>query len=115
MTVTMLPLAIAPIVYGYLLLKINPVRLLQIALAGLALSCLLLPLTQSFQQLITVRFCQGLILPAALTAMTSYIGQHYRYTFLSKAITAYILSTIAGGFLGRVVSATVSEYKRKSE
>ena len=32
------------------------------------------------------------------------------FSFLSKAITARILSTIAGGFLSRIVSSAVSEY-----
>lgn len=110
MTVTMLPLAVAPLVYGYLLLRINSLSLLKIALFLLGISCALLPLSQTFQQLLIIRFLQGLLLPAALTAMTSYIGEHYRYSFLSKAVTSYILSTIAGGFLGRVVSASISEY-----
>lgn len=110
MTVTMLPLAVAPLVYGYLLLRINSLSLLKIALFLLGISCALLPLSQTFQQLLIIRFFQGLLLPAALTAMTSYIGEHYRYSFLSKAVTSYILSTIAGGFLGRVVSASISEY-----
>jgi YNFM family putative membrane transporter len=110
MTVTMLPLAIAPLVYGYILLKVNTLKLLKWALAGLALTCFLLPLSRTFEHLLIIRLLQGLLLPAALTAMTSYIGQHYRFHFLSKAITAYILSTIAGGFLSRIVSSAVSEY-----
>ena len=110
MTATMFPLAVAPLVYGYILLKINTLKLLKWALWGLALSCVLLPLSGNFEQLLMIRLLQGLLLPAALTAMTSYIGQHYRFRFLSKAITAYILSIIAGGFLSRIVSSAVSEY-----
>lgn len=110
MTATMLPLAIAPLLYGYLLLRINSLSLLRLALLLLAISCALFPLAQTFQQLLIIRFLQGLLLPAALTAMTSYIGEHYRYSYLSKAVTSYILSTIAGGFLGRVISASISEY-----
>ena len=110
MTATMLPLAISPLVYGYILLKVNTLKLLKWALAGLAVSCVLLPLSGTFEQLLLVRLLQGLLLPAALTAMTSYIGQHYRFRFLSKAISAYILSTIAGGFLSRIVSSAVSEH-----
>ena len=110
MTVTMLPLAIAPLAYGYILLNADPLKLLKWAFLALAISCFLFPLATSFESLLFIRFIQGLILPAALTAMTSYIGQHYRFSYLSKAVSAYILSTIAGGFLGRVVSASVSEY-----
>lgn len=110
MTATMLPLAIAPLVFGYLLLRVNAIRLLKMTLAMLSVTCLLLPLATSFEQLLVIRLMQGVLLPAALTAMTSYIGQHYRYNYLAKALTSYILSTIAGGFLARVTSATISEY-----
>ena len=70
MTATMLPLAIAPLLYGYLLLRINSLSLLRLALLLLAISCALFPLAQTFQQLLIIRFLHGLLLPAALTAMT---------------------------------------------
>ncbi|TMO47952.1 MFS transporter, partial [Pseudoalteromonas ruthenica] len=41
MTATMLPLAIAPLVYGLFLAKQNPLKILRIAMIVLGFSCLL--------------------------------------------------------------------------
>lgn len=110
MTATMLPLAIAPLVYGVFLMRVAPLALLQGSFLLLALSCALFPLASSFSELLLLRTVQGAILPACLTAMTSYIGGVYKYNFLSKAITTYVFSTIAGGFLARISSAAINEY-----
>ena len=87
MTATMLPLAIAPLVYGLFLAKINPLLILRIAMVLLGLSCLLFIYVPSFELLLLVRFLQGLTLPAALTAMTSYIGMSYSADTLQKNMT----------------------------
>ncbi|MBB1386262.1 MFS transporter [Pseudoalteromonas sp. SG45-5] len=109
MTVTMLPLAIAPLVYGVLLAKHNPLLILRIAMVFLGLSCLLFIYVPSFELLLLVRFLQGLTLPAALTAMTSYIGMSYRADALQKNMTLYISSSIIGGYFGRVLAALFSD------
>lgn len=109
MTVTMLPLAIAPLVYGVLLAKHNPLLILRIAMVFLGLSCLLFIYVPSFELLLLVRFLQGLTLPAALTAMTSYIGMSYRADALQKNMTLYIGSSIIGGYFGRVLAALFSD------
>ena len=110
MTATMLPLAIAPLLYGVFLMRIAPLKLLQLSFFLLAVSSALFPLASSFSELLILRAVQGAILPACLTAMTSYIGGAYKYNFLSKAITTYVFSTIAGGFLARISAAAVNEY-----
>jgi YNFM family putative membrane transporter len=109
MTATMLPLAIAPLVYGVLLAKHNPLLILRIAMVFLGLSCLLFIYVPSFELLLLVRFLQGLTLPAALTAMTSYIGMSYRADALQKNMTLYIGSSIIGGYFGRVLAALFSD------
>lgn len=109
MTATMLPLAIAPFLYGLFLAKRNPLKILRIAMIFLGLSCLLFTLAPSFKLLLLVRFLQGLTLPAALTAMTSYIGNSYSNDTLQKNMTFYIGSTIAGGYFGRVLAALFSD------
>ena len=63
MTATMLPLAIAPLVYGLFLAKINPLLILRIAMVLLGLSCLLFIYVPSFELLLLVRFLQGLRSP----------------------------------------------------
>lgn len=109
MTATMLPLAIAPLVYGLFLAKRNPLLILRIAMLFLGISCLLFIYAPSFELLLLVRFLQGLTLPAALTAMTSFIGMNYQADTLQKKMTLYIGSTIVGGYLGRVLAALFSD------
>ena len=109
MTATMLPLAIAPLVYGLFLAKRNPLLILRIAMLLLGVGCLLFIYAPSFELLLLVRFLQGLTLPAALTAMTSYIGMSYQADTLQKNMTLYIGSTIVGGYFGRVLAALFSD------
>jgi len=110
MTATMLPLAIAPLFYGLLLAKRNPLQILRTAMLVLALSCILFIWATSFELLLTIRFIQGLTLPAALIAMTSHIGNNYQADTLQKNMTLYISSTIVGGYLGRVLSASFNDW-----
>jgi YNFM family putative membrane transporter len=109
MTATMLPLAIAPLVYGLFLAKCNPLLILRIAMALLGLTCLLFIFAPNFKLLLLVRFIQGLTLPAALSAMTSYLGMSYSADTLQKNMTLYIGSTIVGGYFGRVLAALFSD------
>ncbi|KTD98445.1 MFS transporter [Pseudoalteromonas sp. CR1] len=109
MTATMLPLAIAPLVYGLFLAKQNPLKILRIAMIVLGFSCLLFIWVPSFELLLLVRFLQGLTLPAALTAMTSFIGISFTADTLQKNMTLYIGSSIAGGYFGRVLAALFSD------
>lgn len=110
MTLTMLPLAIAPLLYGVLLNQRNLYRVLQWIMLILALSNALIPFTEQFWQLQTLRLIQGIALPAALTAMTASIALRYKDADISAKMSGYIGSSIAGGFLGRALAAGFSEY-----
>ncbi|CAM4425376.1 MFS transporter [Pseudoalteromonas maricaloris] len=105
MSATMLPLAIAPICYGLLLAKSNPLRILKWTMLLLALSSLAFASMTSFSGLLFTRLIQGLLLPAALTAMTGYIGQQFSGSQLKRNMSLYIGSTIAGGYFGRTLAA----------
>lgn len=109
MTATMVPLAIAPLIYGLILAKHNPLQILRYAMLGLAVSCIIFTLVPRFELLLFIRFIQGLILPAALTAMTTYIGMSYKADCLQKKMSLYIGSTIAGGYFGRVLAAVFAD------
>ena len=109
MTATMVPLAIAPLIYGLILAKHNPLNILRNAMLGLAVSCIIFTLAPRFELLLLIRFIQGLILPAALTAMTTYVGMSYKADCLQKKMSLYIGSTIAGGYFGRVLAAVFAD------
>ncbi|WP_105199429.1 MFS transporter [Pseudoalteromonas sp. T1lg10] len=110
MTLTMLPLAIAPLFYGVFLNRRNLYRVLQIVMLVLAFSNALVPLCTEFWQLQSLRLLQGLALPAALTAMTASIALRFKGEDINTKMSGYIGSTIAGGFLGRALAAGFAEY-----
>ena len=110
MTVTMLPLAIAPLCYGVMLSQFNPLSILRIALLTLAVSNLLFAYLDYFSGLLVCRLIQGLTLPAALIGMTSYIGITFQGDALQKNMTLYIGSSIIGGYLGRMLAANFAAF-----
>ena len=110
MTVTMLPLAIAPLCYGVMLSQFNPLSILRIALFILAVSNLIFASSDYFAGLLICRLIQGLTLPAALIGMTSYIGMTYQGDALQKNMTLYIGSSIVGGYLGRMLAANFAAF-----
>ncbi|RAZ26099.1 MFS transporter [Campylobacter hyointestinalis] len=103
-TSMMTPLAFASIFYGYLLEKIEIKKLLVVAFLLLGGSEIVFSFTSSYFWLLNIRGFQGLIVPAVLTGIMSYISQISSKENVTSAIGAYIGVTIIGGFLGRFLS-----------
>lgn len=110
MTATLAPLALAPLLYGYLLSAISPSRLLKYAIFLMALTCLAFAYGRSYEYALVVRLLQGLLLPAALTAISTYIGAHSPPHELQKNMSLYITGTILGGLFGRILSGVFATY-----
>ena len=103
MTVAMLPLAFAPVLYGYFLQAI-PARLMLIAaFALLALNQLCFYWVDAFWQLVLLRLLQGLLLPAIFTALMTYCASTGPLPMVRRAMGYYIGATILGGFGGRLL------------
>lgn len=107
-TIALLPLAVAPLFYGYLLESISPRRMLKYAVLLLALSELLFFAGETFPFLIGIRFFQGLLIPALLTALMTYVSRITSHGEVSRAMAGYIAATIVGGFLGRAASGFIA-------
>ena len=103
MTVAMLPLALAPVVYGYFLQAIPARLMLMVALSLLALDQLCFYFATEFWQLIILRLIQGLLLPAIFTSLMTYFATMVPKGQVRRAMGFYIGATITGGFLGRLV------------
>jgi len=103
MTVAMLPLAIAPSVYGYFLQAIPAKLMLTVALALLALNQVCFYFADEFWHLIVLRLLQGLLLPAIFTALMTYCASMVPAQLVRRAMGFYIGATILGGFSGRLV------------
>ena len=103
MTVAMLPLAIAPSVYGYFLQAIPAKLMLTVALALLALDQVCFYFVDEFWHLIVLRLLQGLLLPAIFTALMTYCASMVPAQLVRRAMGFYIGATILGGFSGRLM------------
>ena len=103
MTLAMLPLALAPVAYGYFLQAIPARLMLQVALSLLALNQFLFVFADEFWQLLALRLMQGLLLPAIFTALMTYCATMAPPAMVRRAMGYYIGATIIGGFSGRLV------------
>jgi YNFM family putative membrane transporter len=103
-TVSFLPLALAPLFYGPLLERVEPLKMLRWGVALLAISQWLFYLSESFTLLLTLRLFQGLLIPALLTAAMTYLSLKSTHKNVSRAMAYHITATIVGGLLGRVCS-----------
>jgi YNFM family putative membrane transporter len=107
-TVTLLPLSVAPMLYGVLLGSVSTRRLLLATVSLLAASELPIVLAPSYGVVLGARIAQGLLLPAILTALMSYVAAHSSGQGLQRAMSLYIGSTIFGAFAGRMAAGLLA-------
>ncbi len=102
-TVTFLPLGLAPVVYGYFLQAIPARLMLTVALILLMVDQLAFYLASEYWHLLLLRSIQGLLLPAVFTALMTYCSSMADGGRIRRTMGIYIGATILGGFLGRVI------------
>lgn len=108
-TAIMLPLGFAPIFYGYILETFSSKRFLQHAVLLLGILELLFAYSDTYVVLLSIRGLQGLLIPAVLTSLMSYISFITPKEKVQQAIGYYIGATIFGGFIGRLLSGMLSD------
>lgn len=108
-TATMLPLGIAPLAYGFFLDAVPSRPLIGVSLGLLALTCLALPQCPDFNWFLAVRAIQGLLVPALLTALMTYLATTASPAGLRRVMAAYIAVTVFGGFFGRFFSGLAAQ------
>jgi len=108
-TATMIPLALGPLLYGYVLEHVSTKHMLTASFSVLTLAQFALSLGPDYPMFLLLRGVQGLMLPAIFTALMTYSsaagGQHRT----RKNITIYIAATILGGYSGRVLSGLLTD------
>jgi MFS transporter, YNFM family, putative membrane transport protein len=107
-TAALLPLAVAPIAYGFLLQRLSARRLLIGATWLLAGSQVAVASVSSFDVLLVLRLLQGLIVPAMLTSLMTYLGASAAPGQIARVMSLYIAASVFGGFAGRMVSGLIS-------
>lgn len=108
-TLMMAPLGIAPLLYGYILESFSAKVMLRCALLALGILELFFATADSYFTLLALRGIQGLMIPAILTALMTYISYTSPREKVQHAIAAYIAATIVGGFLGRFLSGLFTD------
>ena len=108
-TVTLLPLGLAPVFYGYFLQAIPARSMLRLSLILLALDQFALFFATSFWQLLTLRFLQGLLLPALFTALMTYAARMAAPGRIRAVMGQYVAATIIGGFTSRALSGFLAD------
>ena len=102
-TVTFLPLGLAPVVYGYFLQAIPARLMLSVALALLIIDQMAFYQATEYWHLVLLRGIQGLLLPAIFTALMTYCSSMAVTGNIRRTMGVYIGATILGGFLGRAI------------
>jgi YNFM family putative membrane transporter len=108
LTVVILPLGIAPLLYG-LFLNSLPLRPL-LCIGMICTSLTLLPpiFIDSYWLFLAMRFVQGLIAPALLLSLMMYVSTHYSGTNMQRAMALYTAFTMIGSFSGRLICGYVA-------
>ncbi len=109
-TLTLAPLGLAPVLYGYFLQAVPARSMLRIALYLLVVNQLLVLLVSEFWQLLLLRFVQGLLLPAIFTALMTYCSSMSDSARVRSVMGLYVATTIVAGFLSRILSGVLAEY-----
>ncbi|MGE4297263.1 MAG: MFS transporter [Desulfovibrionaceae bacterium] len=109
-TLTLLPMGFAPILYGFLLERVAVRTMLAVALAALAGTALAIAQVHSFAVLLAVRLCQGMLIPAVFTALMTSIAASCEGQALRRVMSFYIAATIFGGFSARAINGFVSTH-----
>lgn len=106
----MLPLAIAPLSYGFFLEKFP-------AKHGLIASCLIMAschisfaLITDISQAIIIRAIEGMTLPVMLTSIMTLLTRTTQKEKLQQTLSIFIALTIVGGLSGRTASILFTEY-----
>lgn len=105
---TLLPLGLAPIVYGYLIEAVPARLLLLYAIGMLIVGQLMFGIAQSYWFLLAARILEGLSFPAIFTAIMTYFSTATTQDSVRRIIGYYVAVTICGGFAGRLFSGLIA-------
>ena len=108
-TATMVPLALGPLLYGYVLEHVSTKHMLTASFSVLALAQLALSLGPDYPVFLILRTIQGLMLPAIFTALMTYSSAAGGQLKTRRNITIYIAATIFGGYSGRALSGLLTD------
>ncbi len=107
-SLTLLPMAIAPILYGYLLEKFSAKLLLIASTFICAILQILSTFADSFSLFLSIRLLQSIFFPAILTTLLTILTRISRQN-IQRNVSFYVSATIAGGLTGRVLGGILTD------
>lgn len=107
--VIMLFLAIAPIIYGYILERVNAKRMLLVASLILVITNTLLSFSNTYEMFLIIRTIEAIVIPAILTSSMSILANIDKEN-VKLNMSIYVASTVFGGLIGRVFSGYIASY-----
>jgi YNFM family putative membrane transporter len=108
-TATMLPLALGPLLYGYVLEHMSTRHMLTAGFVVLTLAQFAISLGPGYPLFFVLRTAEGMVFPAIFTALMTYSSAAGGPHRTRRNITIYIAATIAGGYSGRVLSGLLTD------
>lgn len=75
-----------------------------ISMFALTVPTALIPLADSFNALIALRFLQGLAVPGIVVVLTAYISEEFHAGGVARMTATYVGGTVMGGFCGRFIT-----------
>lgn len=108
MVATLVPLTFAPVVYGFVLARMESRLVLQGGFLLLALAQVPWVVSDDFSMLLGSRFFQGLLYPAVFTVLMKEFGSGGSTHQVRKSFGLYIFATMLGGAGGRLLGGLLA-------
>ena len=100
-------LAIAPIIYGYILESISSKKMLIVSSVILFCTNIILGFSNSFETFLLARCLEGLTVPAILTSSMTILANIDKKN-IQFNMSIYVAATVFGGLIGRVMSGLIA-------
>ncbi len=105
--VIMLFLAVSPIIYGYILEKVNAKKMLINSSIILFITNIFLALSTNYELFLFFRTIEALIVPAILTSLMSILANIDKKN-IKFNMSIYVAATVFGGLIGRIFSGFIA-------
>lgn len=80
------------------------------SMLALTVPTALIPVAQSLNTLIALRFLQGLAVPGIAVVLIAYLSEEFREGGVVRMTSTYVGGTVMGGFCGRFITGHVGDW-----
>jgi len=101
---TVLAIALVSPFMGMLSDALGRKRILCTSLFALTLPTALIPLADSLQVIVVLRFVQGLAVPGIVVVLIAYLSEEFKGGGVARMTSTYVGGTVMGGFCGRFIT-----------